>query len=190
MKFDILVAGIGGQGILTVAAVLARAAHTDGLFVKQFETHGMSQRAGSVVSHVRIADKPVDSTVIPKGKADLIIALEPVEGIRYQSYLAPSGKMLVANTPARDLPDYPSDHNLSEMLGSGPNVIIIEAEDLAHSVGARKAANVVLLGAASVVIPVTPDALKDGLAWLFRVKGERILKRNLEAFQCGRQGHL
>jgi indolepyruvate ferredoxin oxidoreductase beta subunit len=87
MKTDIILAGVGGQGILSIAAVIGSAAVEENLFIKQTEVHGMSQRGGDVQSHLRISDQAIASDLIPLGRADLIISLEPMEALRYLPYL-------------------------------------------------------------------------------------------------------
>ena len=97
MKTDMILSGVGGQGILSIAAVVGEAAVNEGLYMKQAEVHGMSQRGGDVQSNLRLSDQPIASDLIPKGQADLIVSLEPMEALRYLPYLKKDG-WLVTNS--------------------------------------------------------------------------------------------
>src|SRR4030042_5605627 len=107
MKQDIILAGVGGQGILSIAFVIAGAALEDGLEVKQAEVHGMSQRGGAVQSHLRLSQERIFSDLIPKGEADLILSVEPLEALRYVDYLRPEGMVVSSRPPFVNIPDYP-----------------------------------------------------------------------------------
>lgn len=187
MKTNIILSGVGGQGILTIAAVLDTAALDQNMYVKQAEVHGMSQRGGAVQSHVRISDSRIYSDLIPLGKADLIISVEPMELLRYLPYLKPNGWMVTDSEPFINNKNYPEKETLFSEIESHPNNIIVEATQIAKSIGNSKAANMVLLGAASSLIPLSEDSLIKAINTLFQRKSERIIKLNIEAFNAGKK---
>lgn len=185
MKIDIVLAGVGGQGVLSVAAILAEAARREGLAVKQAEVHGMAQRGGAVQAMLRIASTPIASELVPRGGAGMILGMEPVEALRYLDYLAPGGILLTAADPVADLPDYPpieEVHQRIRLLGGH----LVEANRLATEAGSRRAANVVMIGAASTRLPLSSDTLEACLRDGFAAKGERIVEVELQAFRTGR----
>lgn len=187
MKTNIILSGVGGQGILTIAAVLDTAALDQNLFVKQAEVHGMSQRGGAVQSHVRISDKEIFSDLIPLGKADMILSVEPMELLRYLPYLKPDGWMITDSEPFINNKNYPEKETLFKEIESHPNNIIVEATEIAKKIGNSKAANMVLLGAASTLIPLSEDSLIKAIKTLFQRKSERIINLNIEAFNAGKK---
>jgi indolepyruvate ferredoxin oxidoreductase beta subunit len=107
MKSDIVLSGVGGQGILSIATIIGLAAIENDLFLKQSEVHGMSQRGGDVQSHLRLSGKPISSDLIPYGKADLIISVEPMESLRYLPWLSKSGWLVTNSTPFINIDNYP-----------------------------------------------------------------------------------
>ena len=187
MKTNIIISGVGGQGILTIAAVLDTAALNQGLFVKQAEVHGMSQRGGAVQSHVRISDKKIFSDLIPTGKADLILSVEPMESLRYLPYLKPDGWIVTDSLPFENVENYPEQIELFKEIKSHPNTVIINATEEAKKIGNSKAANMVLLGAASSMIPLSEESILEAITSLFKRKSERIIKLNIEAFNTGKE---
>lgn len=187
MKTNIILSGVGGQGILTIAAVLDTAALDQKLHVKQAEVHGMSQRGGAVQSHVRISDKPIYSDLIPLGKADIILSVEPMELLRYLPYLRPDGWLITDSQPFINNNNYPEISALFEEIESHPNTIVINATEIAKEKGNSKAANMVLLGAASALLPIKEDALLDAIKTLFGSKSDKIINLNIEAFNAGKQ---
>jgi indolepyruvate ferredoxin oxidoreductase beta subunit len=186
MKTNIILSGVGGQGILTIAAVLDTAALDQNLFVKQAEVHGMSQRGGAVQSHVRISDKEIFSDLIPLGKADMILSVEPMEMLRYLPYLKPDGWLITDSEPFINNKNYPEKATLFEEIGLHPNNIIVDATNIAKKIGNSKAANMVLLGAASSLIPLSEASLMKAIKTLFQRKSERIINMNIEAFNAGK----
>ena len=186
MKTNIILAGVGGQGILTIAAILDTAALADGLNIKQSEVHGMSQRGGAVQSHVRIADKPIYSDLIPQGKAHLIIAVEPMESLRYLPYLKKKGLLVTDSNPFINIPNYPEQEDLFEEIRSHKNNLLVDAKKIAKEIGNSKATNIVLLGAASHRLPMSSETIIEAIKQLFARKGERIVDKNIEAFNKGR----
>ncbi|NLV18638.1 MAG: indolepyruvate oxidoreductase subunit beta [Bacteroidetes bacterium] len=186
MKNDIILSGVGGQGILSIAAVIGLAAVENNFFLKQSEVHGMSQRGGDVQSHLRISGKPVDSDLIQLGKADLIISVEPMEALRYLPWLSPDGWIITNSSPFINIPDYPPVENIYEEINSINNSIIIDAGYLAKEAGSARTENIVVLGAASPFIDIPYESLESGLRKLFGRKGEDIVQMNLKALKAGR----
>jgi indolepyruvate ferredoxin oxidoreductase beta subunit len=184
MKKNIILAGVGGQGILTIASIIDLAAMQQGLFVKQAEVHGMSQRGGAVESHLRIADQPLFSDLIPKGEADLILSLEPMESLRYLPFLAPSGLIVTASEPFVNIPDYPDKEMVLTEIIKHPH-LIVDAEKLARQAGNLKTYNMVMLGAASPYLGVLSSALENAIVERFSDKGDETVRINLDAFQRG-----
>lgn len=185
MNTNIILSGVGGQGILTIAAVLDTAAINEGLYVKQSEVHGMSQRGGAVESHVRISDKEIYSDLIPEGKADLILSVEPMELLRYIPFLKNDGWLLTDSHTFVNIIDYPERHELYKQIMLFPNHIIIKATEVAKNLGNSKAANVVLLGAASTLLPLSVESIRNAIKELFGPKGEKVINLNLVAFETG-----
>jgi len=186
MQDNIILSGVGGQGILSIAAVLATGALSRGLFVKQSEVHGMSQRGGAVQSHIRISDKEIYSVLIPKGQANAVIATEPMEALRYAGFLRPDG-WLITNSEPYLIPGYPDMEELKQELSKIPNHLIFDATILAKKAGNKRAANMVVLGAASPFLNIDEDALIEGIKTIFGTKGERLVNLNIDAFNYGRE---
>jgi indolepyruvate ferredoxin oxidoreductase beta subunit len=185
MKKDIILSGVGGQGILSIAAIIGLAALERNLFVKQSEVHGMSQRGGAVQSHLRIADKEISSDLIPYGEADLIISVEPMESLRYLPYLANEGWIITNTTPFINIPNYPDLDSLLKKITSYKNVIAFNADEIARRIKAPKASNVVILGAASSFLEIPIENLQGGIRSLFARKGEEIINMNISALNAG-----
>ncbi len=185
MKTDIILSGVGGQGILSIAAVIGEAALKEGLYMKQAEVHGMSQRGGDVQSNLRISDKPVASDLIPKGKADLIISLEPMESLRYLPYLKADGWLVTNSRPFVNIPNYPELDKVKAELDKLPNKVILDVESIAKEVASIRAANIVMLGAATPFIGIEYDKIEDGIRRIFGRKGEEIVQMNLNALKAG-----
>ncbi|HHH54408.1 MAG TPA: indolepyruvate oxidoreductase subunit beta, partial [Bacteroidetes bacterium] len=175
MQDNIILAGVGGQGILSIAAVLAMGALSKGLFVKQSEVHGMSQRGGAVQSHIRISDKEIQSVLIPKGHANAIISVEPMESLRYIPWLSDDG-WLITNIEPYKIPGYPDMDKLKAELEKFPNHVILEAGKLAKKAGNKRAANMVVLGAATPFLSIGEDAIIEGIKAIFSPKGERMVE--------------
>ena len=187
MNYNIILAGVGGQGGLSVSVAIARAAMATGYFVKQSEVHGMSQRGGEVLAHLRISDREIQSPTIPKGDADLILAFEPLEALRYLPWLsAGHGAVVTASSPIRNIPDYPDIEVVLAELEKLPNRRIIDADSIAKAAGSIKSANVVLVGACADMLPIPPVAIEKEIAALFARKGEAVVQANLRAFRDGK----
>ncbi len=187
MKRDIILCGVGGQGIISIAGVIGYAALDQGLFLKQSEVHGMSQRGGDVQSNLRISDKAIASDLIPFGQADLIISVEPLESLRYLPYLSPEGWVITNNKPFINIPDYPDVDKLLDEIHSLPHQITLDAEALAKEAGSTKAMNIVILGAASPFLGMTYEKLENAIRFIFKKKGDDIIQMNLKALKAGRE---
>lgn len=186
MKNDIIISGVGGQGILSIAAAIGLAAVANDLFLKQAEVHGMSQRGGDVQSHLRLSDKPVASDLIPYGKANLIISVEPMESLRYLPWLSKSGWLVTNSNPFINIPDYPPVDEIIREIKKIKNNIIIDADAIAKEAGSARAGNIVILGAASPFIDMSFESLENAIRKLFGRKGEDIVEINLKALKAGR----
>jgi indolepyruvate ferredoxin oxidoreductase beta subunit len=188
MKKDIILGGVGGQGILTIATVIGMAALSEGLQLKQSEVHGMSQRGGDVQSNLRLSSEPIASDLIPEGKADMILAVEPMESLRYFNMLnRDSGWVITSINPFKNIPDYPPMEEVLAEIKKLPRYIIIDADKLAQEQGSVKAANIVVLGAASPFLDLKYESLENAIRQLFGKKGEEIVELNLKALKAGRQ---
>ena len=186
MKKDIILCGVGGQGILSIATIIGEAATKAGLHLKQAEVHGMSQRGGDVQSNLRLSTDPIWSDLIPLGGADLIISMEPMEALRYLPYLAPDGVVVTSSRPFVNIPDYPDEPALLAELDALPHVVRLDIESAARDSGLPKSANMVLLGlAAPHVGLLTAQQLRDAVARVFARKGEAVVEANLKAFGLG-----
>lgn len=187
MKTDIILAGVGGQGILSIAATLGMAALTENLNIKQAETHGMSQRGGAVVSHMRISDKSIASDLIPMGKADLILSVEPMESLRYLPFLSNTGYLVTNTTPFINIPNYPEVEKVLKQIKKLPRFIAIDADRIAKEIGNSRASNMVMLGAASPFVDISFEKIKEGVKSIFDRKGEEIVSLNIRALEAGRE---
>ncbi len=185
MKADIILSGVGGQGILSIAAVIGEAALKEGLYMKQAEVHGMSQRGGDVQSNLRLSDKPVSSDLIPIGQADLIISLEPMESLRYLPYLKKDGWLVTNSQPFVNIPNYPDMEKVNEELDKLPHKVVLDVEAIAKELGSPRVANIVMLGAATPFLGLSYDKIADGIRSIFARKSEEIVELNLKALQAG-----
>ena len=187
MKKDIILAGVGGQGILTIATVIGTAALMEGLQLKQAEVHGMSQRGGDVQSHLRLSSKPIASDLIPEGKADLVISVEPMESLRYVNMMnKETGWLITSMNPFINMSNYPSLEELLAEIWNLPRNVTIDAEKVAKELGSVKAANIVVLGAASPYLEIKFDNLEKAIESIFAEKGNDVIQLNLKAFRAGR----
>jgi indolepyruvate ferredoxin oxidoreductase beta subunit len=177
MKQDIILAGVGGQGILSIAFVIDNAALQEGLSFKQAEVHGMAQRGGAVQSHMRLSDGPVFSDLIPKGDADMILSVEPLEAVRYFEYLRPDGIVVASSTPYRNIPDYPDTDQVLAAVRRADRHVIVDSERLAKEAGTSKAQNMVL----------KEKSLRTYIEKLFKSKGPAVVEANLKAFDLGKK---
>ena len=187
MKKDIILSGVGGQGILSIAAVIGTAALLDNLNIKQSEVHGMSQRGGAVVSHLRISSEPIYSDLIPYGGADMILSIEPMEALRYLPYLSENGWIISNTKPYVNIPDYPETDKLFNELNSRKNVVLVDADKIARKIASPRSSNIVIVGAASAYLEIPFEKLEEGIKSIFGRKGEDVVNLNLEALRAGRQ---
>ena len=162
MKTDIILSGVGGQGILSIAAIIGEAALAENLYIKQAEVHGMSQRGGDVQSNLRIADRPINSDLIASGNADVIIS------------------------PFVNIPNYPEEKVLKAELQKLPRVIMLDVNELAKEHNLPKCANVILLGAAAKSLQIIGYSdLEKSIARVFAHKGQAVIEMNLKALSIG-----
>ena len=186
MKKDIILAGVGGQGILSIATVIGHAAIKENLYIKQAEVHGMSQRGGDVQSNLRISSEPIASDLIARGCADLIISLEPMEALRYLGFLAPDGWIVTNTTPFVNIPNYPDSEKLIAELKALPHVIMLDVDAIAKDAGSPRSSNIALLGACSSLLDIESEKLETGIREIFARKGDAVVESNLAAFRAGR----
>jgi indolepyruvate ferredoxin oxidoreductase beta subunit len=184
---NILIAGVGGQGVILASEILAAAAMEAGHDVKQSEVHGMAQRGGSVVSHVRFGPR-VFSPLVEPGTGHLLLSFEKSEALRWTGLLNPAGGVVILNTQeiipvtvSQGLSEYPHDA-VERLRASGFRTIALEALALAREAGTERAVNVVLIGAASPFLPLDQELLR-------KVVGDRVPPKyrelNMKAFDMG-----
>ncbi len=186
-KTDIILAGVGGQGILSVAATIGEAAVRCNLYLKQAETHGMSQRGGEVQSHLRISEHPIASDLIPRGAADIILSSEPMESLRYLPYLNANGYLITSSNSFVNIPNYPDVDTIIARIKALPHYVLVDADELAKSAGSLRASNMVMLGAASPFLITPFEELENGVRAQFERKGADIVDLNLRALRAGRE---
>lgn len=190
MKSDIILSGVGGQGIVSIAATIAMAALENNLNIKQSEVHGMSQRGGAVYSHLRISDKDIASDLIPMDKADIIISVEPMESLRYLPWLKEDGWLVTNSTPFINIPDYPDLKALYSEIEKFPNHILINADEIARQVKSPRSSNIVMLGAATPFLEIPIENFEIAIKKIFARKGEKIVELNIQALHAGREFSL
>jgi len=186
VKCDVVLTGVGGQGVLSAAAVLAEAARRSGLFLKQGEVHGMAQRGGAVRATLRLSDEPIHSDLIGEGSAHLLLSLEPLEALRALDALMPGGSLITAAMPTENIPDYPPIDSVIETINRVPGAVVVDALGIARAAGNRLAVNTVMIGAASPILPLPIVTLEGCLRDGFSAKGEKVVEANLKAFRAGR----
>jgi len=198
MKCDVIIAGVGGQGVLSVAAIIAQAAVREKLTVRQSEVHGMAQRGGAVLAHLRIADKPIASDLVPRGYADLILSMEPMESLRYAAWLSPrlasgqqrtegqGGALVTAAEPLVNIPNYPDMDVIIGAIKKFPLYRIVEAAALAKEAGLARSVNMVMVGAASAFLPIDSGILEETIEKAFSHKDRATVEANIRAFELGR----
>lgn len=186
MKTDIILSGVGGQGILSIATIIGEAALAENLYIKQAEVHGMSQRGGDVQSNLRLSDQPINSDLISKGCADVIISLEPMEALRYLPYLAPDGWVITSSAPFVNIPNYPDEDKLKAELAKLPHVVSLDVNALAKEHNLPKCTNVILLGAAAKALQIIGyEDLEKSIARVFASKGQAVVEMNINALSIG-----
>ena len=186
MKTDIILCGVGGQGILSIATIIGEAAIKDGLYIKQAEVHGMSQRGGDVQSNLRISSDPINSDLIAEGQADVIISMEPMEALRYLPYLnKKTGWIITSSVPFVNIPNYPDMEKIKEEYSKLKKVVFIDIEQLAKDNNVPRSANMILLGAAQKSLGIGYEEIKAALCRVFARKGEDIVNANIKALNIG-----
>lgn len=186
MKTDIILCGVGGQGILSIATIIGEAAMKENLYIKQAEVHGMSQRGGDVQSNLRISSEPISSDLIAKGGADVIISMEPMEALRYLPWLKKEGWIITSSAPFVNIPNYPDMEVIRGDLAKLPHVISLDIEKMAKEGGVPRSANVILLGAAQKALGLEYEKLEQAIRRVFARKGEAIVDANIKALAMGR----
>lgn len=190
MTTNIILAGVGGQGILSIANVIGIASLKDNLYLKQAEVHGMSQRGGDVQSNLRISDEPISSDLIPYGGADIIISLEPMESLRYLPYLSKKGWVVTNINPFVNIQNYPDMKDVMQELEKMDNLVALDMDKIAKDLGSPRSSNMVLLGAASPFLGLPVNLLEDGIGKFFESKGEKIIELNIKSFHTGREAAI
>lgn len=185
MKCDVVLAGVGGQGVVTLSRLLAEAAHREGLCAVQGELHGMSQRGGAVQAHLRLSDAPVESPQVPEGGADLLVGVEPVETLRNLDWLRAGGRVLSAVAPVENVASYPPLERVLAALRALPNALLLDARELAKHAGSTRAENLVLAGAAAALLPISPDGARAALADFTARWSARDREAGALAFEAG-----
>lgn len=185
MKKDIILGGVGGQGIISIAATIGLTALNMGMKIKQSEVHGMSQRGGDVMSNLRLSNGEIYSDLIPEGKADMIIALEPMEALRYLPMLSKEGWIISNSTPFKNIACYPDDNTVLAELKKQPNCIIIDADNIAKEIGSVQMANMVVLGAAATHLGLPYEELEKSIRQMFGKKGDAVIDQNIQALKAG-----
>lgn len=185
MTYDILLAGVGGQGVLSLAAIIAESAMAEGLFVKQSEVHGMSQRGGGVQAHLRLSDTAIASDLIPSGKADMILSMEPLESLRYLSWLKADGVVVSAAEPFINIGNYPEVESVYTMIKSLPKAHLVHTAELAKEAGNIKAENMVLIGTALAYLPLKKATVEQSVHNRFIVKDPKLVDINMKALALG-----
>ncbi len=185
MKQNLILAGVGGQGLLALAAVIGEAARSLGMHVLQAEVHGMAQRGGVVQSHLRYSDQPIHSPLVKHGTADLVLSLEPMEALRYMPMLATDGAIVANAIAFKNIPNYPGLEAIHSEIRRLPNHRLIDAPELAKSAGALQAANMVVLGAGAPFLDLPVASLKSGIRTVFEGKSDAVIETNLRAFDLG-----
>ena len=186
MKTDIILCGVGGQGILSIATIIGEAAINEGLYIKQAEVHGMSQRGGDVQSNLRISSSPINSDLIALGQADVIISMEPMEALRYLPYLnKETGWIITSSVPFVNIPNYPDMENIKAEYGKMGNVRFIDIEAMAKENEVPRSANVILLGAALHALGLGQEQLEKAIRSVFGRKGDAVVDANIKALKLG-----
>ena len=192
MKYEVILAGVGGQGVLSVGAIISGAAVEEGYNVRQSEVHGMAQRGGAVLAHFRISDEPIASDMVPRGTADLILSMEPLESLRYALWLTKKrangepGALVTAAEPVENISNYPDINEILNTIKTFPLYRIVDAAALAKEAGLAQSVNMVMVGAASAFLPVKPETIEKTIEKTFSVRYSSTIGANIKAFHLGR----
>lgn len=187
MKKDIILSGVGGQGILTIATIIGQAAIKENLYLKQAEVHGMSQRGGDVQSNLRLSSNPISSDLIPKGACDLIISLEPMEALRYLPYLHKEGWVVSNEVPFKNIDNYPDEEKVWNEIKVLPNHVLLNVDEIAREIGSLRASNIVLLGATTPFLNMKYENIEASIEDIFKSKGQEIVDLNIKALRAGKE---
>ena len=186
MKYDIILSGVGGQGVLSVGTIIALSAKKAGFQVKQSEVHGMSQRGGAVLANLRISDTEIAADLIANGTASMVLSMEPLESLRYIGFLAPGGILVTSKDPIENITNYPDLEAVYEQIRKLPSYKIVDADALAREAGSMLATNMVMVGAASRSLPIDQEVLEEAIKDVFQRKGDHVVEVNHKAFRLGR----
>ena len=187
MKIDIILCGVGGMGALSSAAIISKAALEMGMYMKQAETHGMSQSGGDVQSHLRLSDQPIASDLIPEGECDIILSVEPMEALRYLPFLnRETGWVITNQNPFVNIPNYPEHEAVLAEVRKVKNHILFDADKIAKEVNNPKGTNMVVLGAASKYLGIDIEKLEAAVRSNFARKGDAVIDANIAALRAGR----
>lgn len=187
-KVDLLITGVGGQGAILASDIIGKAAVISGLPIRAAETHGMAQRGGSVVNHIRLGTDL--GSMIPKKGADIMLALEPMEAVRYLDFLKDGGIIIVNTQPivpvtvTSGFASYPEIQEILDVLSEKYIVKAFNADKLAYEAGSRLAMNVTMVGAVSGYLPISKEDLIESVKALVPQKTVEI---NIRAFEMGRK---
>ncbi len=187
MKYDIILSGVGGQGVLSVGAIIAHSAMKAGFQVKQSEVHGMAQRGGAVLANLRISDADIASDLIAEGTASMVLSMEPLESLRYIGYLAPDGVLVTSKNPVENIPNYPVIGEIYNQIEKLPAYRMVDSNALAREAGSMLATNMVMVGAAASSLPIEVEVLKSAIGEIFASKGQHVVDVNLKAFKFGQE---
>ncbi|KAA3612532.1 MAG: indolepyruvate oxidoreductase [Calditrichaeota bacterium] len=185
--FGLVVAGVGGQGAVTIAQLVLGAAWMSGLHVLQSEVHGMSQRGGEVSAHIMISKKKVTSPTIEKGTGDLLIGLEPLEALRHLVYLKKGAPVVSTTTAIVNMDSYPEVDRVNKLLSGIDGVKMIDSESLSKEMRFPQAGTIALLGAAATYLPITDKIWEKVIQERFASKGEKVIEKNMRAFMTGKE---
>ena len=183
MKKDIVLCGVGGDGIVSVAKIISDAALNMGLNLKQSEIHGMSQRGGSVFSHLRLSSDAIFADVIPEGQADIILSSEPMEALRYLPWLAKEGWIITNSDPFVNIANYPDMQLVNAELEKIEHLVSFNANEIAKTIKARS--NMVLLGATVPYLGIELEKLEEAINHIFGNKGAEVVEQNMRALHAG-----
>lgn len=187
MKYDVIISGVGGQGILAIATVLGRACLLHGLNIKQAEVHGMAQRGGAVQSHFRMSTSDIHSDVIAKNSADMILSMEPMESLRYLPWISKDGWLVTNSEAVINIPDYPNMDEVNSEIAKIENNLVFDGTSIAKEFGSSKGLNMAMLGAASAFIDIPEELFIKAIKDQFASKREDIIEGNVNTFVKARE---
>ena len=187
MKYDIILSGVGGQGVLSVGAIIAMSAMKAGFQVKQSEVHGMAQRGGAVLANLRISEDDIAADLIAKGTAAMVLSMEPLESLRYIEYLAADGMLVTSKNPVENIPNYPDLETIYDQIRKLPAYRMVDSNSLAREAGSMLATNMAMVGAASKELPIESEVIEDAIRDIFQRKGDHVVEVNHRAFRLGRE---